>query len=176
MTERPIPITLISAVAENDVIGNAGGLPWRLADDLRRFKRRTMSHAVIMGRTTFESVGTPLLGRDNIVLTTNPAWGAPGVKHAPTIAMAIDLAQRYERAHHADSPEVFVIGGAQVYAAAMPLATRLDLTLVHAAIDGDTRFPAVDWSAWKLIESEHRDASPPANQYACTFRVFERVG
>lgn len=172
-------VTLIAAVSENGVIGRtvngAGTLPWRLSDDLKRFKRRTLGHAVIMGRTTYESVGTPLPGRENIVVTTNPAWAAAGVARASSIEEAITRAGRFETTHHPEAPEVFVIGGAKVYAAALPRATRLDLTLVHADVEGDVRFPAVDWSRWRLVESERREASPPANQFACTFRVFERA-
>jgi len=168
-------ITLIAAVSENGVIGRGGSLPWRLRDDLKRFKRRTLGHAVIMGRTTYESVGAPLLGRENIVVTTNPSWSAPGVTRAGTIAGAVDLAMSYEQSHHPENPEVFIIGGAKVYAASLALATRLDLTLVRAHVDGDARFPEVEWSAWMLVESEDHPASPPDNQFACTFRVFERV-
>ena len=174
-----VHITLIAAVSENGVIGRtvngAGTLPWRLSDDLKRFKRRTLGHAVIMGRTTYESVGAPLLGRQNIVVTANPAWTAPGVTRASSIDEAITIALHYEHAHHPDAPEVFIIGGAKVYAAALPHATRLDLTLVHADVDGDVRFPDVDWARWRLVESERRAVAPPANQFACTFRVFERV-
>jgi dihydrofolate reductase len=173
-------ITLIAAVAENNIIGRTVGgvssLPWRLSDDLKRFKRRTLGHAVIMGRTTYESVGAPLLGRENIVLTANPAWSAPGVTRAGSLHDALALATAFEHAHHADAEaEVFVIGGAKVYASALPHATRLDLTLVHANVDGDTRFPEVDWNRWRLVESERRPAAPPANEHACTFRVFDRA-
>ena len=168
-------ITVIAAVAENGIIGRNGTLPWRMSDDLKRFKRRTLGHAVIMGRTTFESVGTPLIGRENIVVTTNASWSAPGVTRARSLEEAIAIACRYERDHHGDAAEVFIIGGSRVYAAALPRATRLDLTLIHASPEGDARFPEVDFGAWRLTESEERPAAPPANDHACTFRIFERA-
>ena len=169
-------ITVIAAVAENGIIGRDGSLPWRMSDDLKRFKRRTLGHAVIMGRTTYESVGTPLIGRENIVLTTNTSWSAPGVWTARSMESALSLAEKFERdTHAAEDCEVFVIGGSRVYAAALPRATRLDLTLIHASPEGDARFPEVDFSAWRLTESEERPAAPPANDHACTFRIFERA-
>lgn len=168
-------ITLIAAVSENGVIGRAGGLPWKLRDDLRRFKQRTLGHAVIMGRKTYESVGAPLIGRENIVVTSNPSWSAPGIIRAGSIAGAVDHAVSFEQTHHPEDPEVFIIGGAQIYAESIALATRLDLTLVHATVEGDARFPEVDWSGWSLVESEDYPASPPQNEYAFTFRVFERA-
>ena len=168
-------ITLIAAVSENSVIGRGGALPWRLRDDLRRFKKRTLGHAVIMGRKTYESVGAPLLGRENIVVTSNPSWSEPGVVRVGSIGSAIDHAASFEQTHHLEEPEVFIIGGAKVYAESIALATRLDLTLVHATIDGDARFPQVDWSKWMLVEAEDHPASPPDNEHAFTFRIFERA-
>jgi dihydrofolate reductase len=159
MTKR---VSLIAAVAANGAIGRAGGLPWHLPPDLARFKRQTLGHTLLMGRKTFESVGgRPLPGRTTVVVTRNPAFLAmPGVLVAPTVAEGIAVAP---------GPEVFVAGGADVYRAALPLADRLCLTWIDQAFEGDTFFPAVDWSAWRLADEERHpagDGAPFANRFA----------
>ncbi len=147
-----MPVTIVAAVARNGVIGVDGGLPWHLPDDLRRFKALTLGHVLVMGRKTYESIGRPLPGRTTVVVTRNAAWDAgseevvvaPGLEEAVRAATAID-------------DEVFVVGGAQVYADALPLTDRLELTLVDDEPDGDTTFPAVEWDDWVEVGREHGD-------------------
>ncbi len=147
-----MPVTIVAAVARNGVIGVDGGLPWHLPDDLRRFKELTLGHVLVMGRKTYESIGRPLPGRTTVVVTRNPQWdpGAPGVHVAATVEEAVDAAAAID-------PDVFVVGGAEVYRAALPLADRLELTLVDAEPDGDTRFPDVVWDAWRELRRDDAD-------------------
>jgi dihydrofolate reductase len=139
-------VTLVVAMGANGVIGVDGGLPWRLPEDLAAFKALTMGHPMIMGRRTFESIGRPLPGRTTIVLTHDAAWSADGVEVAPTLAAAL------ERARELDD-EVFVVGGAQVYAQALNagLVDLMCVTRVAASPDGDTRFPKIDWMQWRDV-------------------------
>lgn len=139
-------IVLVAAVAENGVIGVSGALPWHLPADLARFKRLTMGRPVLMGRKTFESIGRPLPGRRNIVITRNPEWSAPGVETASTLEDALDRV--------AGAEEAMVIGGAEIYARAIGYADRIELTEVHAAPEGDTLFPSFDRSAWREAARE----------------------
>jgi dihydrofolate reductase len=144
-----VPVTIVAAVARNGVIGVDGGLPWRLPDELQRFKELTIGHVLVMGRRTYESIGRPLQGRTTVVVTRQRDWTAdsehvvtaPGVPEAIATAAAID-------------DEVFVVGGAQVYAEALPIADRLELTHVDAEPVGDTVFPPVDWSEWREARRE----------------------
>jgi dihydrofolate reductase len=122
----------IAAMAENRVIGRGGQIPWHLPDDFRFFKRTTLSHVLVMGRKTFESIGRPLPGRDTIVLTRS-AWSHPGVVTATSLD-ALPLAPE-------DPREVFICGGAQAYAQALPRCSELYLTHVHRTVEGDTFFP-----------------------------------
>ena len=147
-----MPITMVAAVARNGVIGVDGGLPWRLPDDLRRFKELTLGHVLVMGRKTYESIGHPLPGRATIVVTRNPSWdpGAEEVSVVGSVSEAIGAAASLER-------EVFVVGGGEVYAEALSLADRLELTWVDAEPDGDTRFPEVDWDDWRELRREHAE-------------------
>lgn len=147
-------VTIVAAVARNGVIGVDGGLPWHLPDDLRRFKALTLGHVLVMGRKTYESIGRPLPGRTTIVVTRSPGWdpGSSDVVVAPGVAEAIDAAV-------AIAPEVFVVGGAQVYAAALPLADRLELTFVDCEPEGDTRFPDVAWHDWCELRREQAEGS-----------------
>ena len=147
-------LALIAAVAENGVIGAAGGMPWRLSSDLKRFRRLTMGKPVIMGRKTFRSIGKPLDGRDNIVVTRDARFAADGV----TVARSIDQALEYgaAAARRTGAGEVMVIGGGELYAATIDRADRLYITEVHAAPDGDTRFPAIDPGQWQqLLRERH---------------------
>jgi dihydrofolate reductase len=132
---------LIAAVAANGVIGAHGGLPWRLPEDLRHFKRMTQGHAVIMGRRTWESIGRALPGRRNVVVTRRAAFAAPGASVAPSLEAALELCR--------DQAIVFVIGGAALYQAALPLADGLLLTEIHRDYEGDTRFPEIDRGVWR---------------------------
>ena len=161
-------VSLIVAVAENGVIGKDNALPWRLTSDLKRFKAITMGKPIIMGRKTHESIGKPLPGRTNIVVTRNPSYDAEGCVVVDSLEAAVIAAQ----ATGAD--EAFMIGGAALYEAALPLATRLYLTEVHCACDGDAHFPAWDRGAWR--ESHREDVSPDdMNQYHTTFSILERT-
>jgi dihydrofolate reductase len=134
-------ITLVAAVGANGVIGVSGRLPWRLPEDQAAFKALTLGSVLLMGRATYESIGRPLPGRSTVVLTRQTDWSAPGVDVAHDLDTALRLAGR-----HGD--EVFVVGGARVYADTLPLADRLVITHVESAPVGDTFFPDVEWSAW----------------------------
>lgn len=142
-------ISLIAAVARNGVIGLDGGMPWHLPEELRHFKATTMGHPLVMGRRTFESIGRPLPGRRTVVVTRDPSWQHPGVETAHSFAEAISLA--------GPADEVFVAGGAQVYAEALPFAHRLVLTEVHAEPEGDTWFPQWSPQEWREVSREEHD-------------------
>ena len=134
-------VTLVAAVADNGVIGVDGGIPWRIPEDFAHFKQVTLGHTLLMGRATYDSIGRPLPGRATIVLTRDPTWSAPGVQVAATLDAALALA--------AELPgEVMVVGGAVVYAAALPLADEQVLTEVHLSPEGDTYYPTWDRSEW----------------------------
>lgn len=154
-------IELIVASARNGVIGREGGIPWHLPDDFRFFKATTMGHALVMGRKTFASIGRPLPGRRNIVVTRNPAWTAEGVE------VAHGLPEAFARARAAGEDHCFVIGGGELYALALPLADRLHWTRVEADVDGDTRFPEPG-EGWRLTgETPH----PADDRHAHAFRI-----
>ena len=145
-------VTIVAAIARNGVIGAGGGLPWHLPDELQRFKRLTLGHVLVMGRKTYESVGRPLPERTTVVVTRNRAWD-PG---AEGVVVAHDLSDALAKGAAVDD-ELFVVGGAAAYAAALPLADRLELTFVDAEPEGDTLFPDVDWSQWREIAREPGD-------------------
>ncbi len=153
-------------MAENRVIGRDNALPWRLPADLRRFKALTMGHAVILGRKTFDSIGRVLPGRRWIVLTRRRDWHHSGVEVAHDLAEALGTLSTEE--------EVFVAGGADVFAHALPRADRIYLTVVHADIAGDARFPALEGSDWTLIEDE-RHAADQRNPLPYSFRRYQRA-
>jgi dihydrofolate reductase len=140
---------LVAAVARNGVIGAKGKLPWHLPEDLRHFKKITLGHPVIMGRRTWESLGKPLPGRENIVVTRRADFAAPGASVAASLAGAIALC--------AGEPVSFVIGGAELYAEALPLADGLVLTEIDRDYEGDTRFPAWDRGAWRASQCEEHE-------------------
>ena len=158
-------ISLIVAAASNDVIGSDGDLPWHLPDDLRNFKRLTTGKPIIMGRKTHESIGRPLPGRRNIVLTRDSSFAAPGCEVVASIQEALECV--------ADADEVMIIGGGEIYAAFLPMADRVYLTRVYAEIEGDTRFAPLDGSAWQLIESDSHEADAE-HIYAFDTMLFER--
>ncbi len=159
------------AVAENGVIGRSGDLPWRLREDLRRFRRLTGGHVVIVGRRTQESImrrlGGPLPGRRTIVLSRQAGYRLPGCEIARTLDDALQLARGEE--------EVYVIGGAEVYREALSRADRIYLTRVHAAVEGDAFFPPLDPEEWRVTPLG-RQPQDPENEYACTFELLERRG
>lgn len=141
-------LSIIVAMADDGVIGRDGDLPWRLPADLRFFKRITMGHHLVMGRRTYESIGRPLPGRSTIVLSRDRELIVPGC------LVAHDLPQAVAQAEAAGDDEVFVAGGAEVYARALPLADRLYLTRVWARVEGDTRFPDYEGSEWVEVSRE----------------------
>lgn len=160
-------ISIIAAMAENGVIGRGGQLPWRLSADLARFKRLTTGHTVIMGRKTWESIGRPLPERRMVVVTRQSDYRAEGVEVVGTLSDAFQIART------AGEEEAFVIGGADVYRQALPFTDRIYMTLVLAEVDGDTKFPEVDWDTWARIDSDSHE-SDEKNEYATAFHVFER--
>lgn len=145
-------ITLVAAIAKNGVIGKDGGLPWHLPEDLKRFKKLTWGHVLVMGRKTFDSIGRPLPGRTTVVMTRQADW-KPATGESPNVLRAGSLKEALVKAGAID-PEVFVVGGAEVYAEALPVAHAMVLTWVDAEPEGDAFFPEVDWSAWKEVGSE----------------------
>jgi dihydrofolate reductase len=149
-------------MARNNVIGRDNALPWRLPEDLKHFKSVTMGKPVLMGRKTYESIGKPLPGRTNIVLTRDAAWHADGV----VVVHSIDEALRGD--------EVAGIGGAEIFRLLMPLTARIHLTRIDADIDGDTFFPAIDYSQW--VETDNRQfAADERNPHNMTFVTLNRV-
>lgn len=149
------------------MIGVDGALPWRLSDDLRRFKAVTLGKPVVMGRKTFESIGRPLPGRHNVVLTRNRDFVAAGC----TIVTSADEAL----AVTADAEEVMIIGGGQVYTMFLARADRVYLTRVHTEVAGDARFPVLSAAEWRLAGNEDH-AADSVNEFPFTFEVFDRIG
>jgi dihydrofolate reductase len=166
-----LPISLIVAVAENGVIGRDGGLPWRLSSDLKTFRRLTMGKPIIMGRRTFQSIGKPLDGRENIVVTRDPSFEVKGVSTCESVRDALTLARVLAKAGGAD--EIMVIGGAGVYDAALSVADRIYLTRVHASPEGDRHFPPLDAGIWQEVSQEAL-AKGPRDEFASTLIVYER--
>jgi dihydrofolate reductase len=165
-----VTLALVVAAARNGVIGANGAIPWRLKTDMQHFRATTKGKPVVMGRKTWDSLKGPLKGRDNIVLTRDAGFRAPGVWSYPALDAALACAEGRARARGVG--EVCVIGGAEIYALALPLAQRVYLTDVDADVAGDAVFPPLD-AAWR--EVSRRDApAGPDDQYAMTFRVLER--
>ena len=159
------------AVARNGVIGADGGLAWRISDDLKQFKAVTIGKPIIMGRRTFESIGKPLPGRDNIVLTRSINFSAQGVFIARTIDGALRLARALAVERGAD--EISIIGGAEIYAQTLARTRRIYLTRVDADVEGDVRFPEIDsrhWEETRVGGCEKTDK----NEYACEFFILDR--
>jgi dihydrofolate reductase len=167
-------VVLIVAVAENGVIGADGAMPWRLKSDLRRFKALTFGRPVVMGRKTFASIGRPLPGRTNIVVTRDRDFRSPGVvvTNAVTDAMAIATGDALRRF----ATEIAVIGGAEIYAHLMASADRLEITEVHARPDGDTRFATINAADWAEVARVRNPAGPDdsADFSYVTFRRRDR--
>lgn len=156
-------ITLVAAVAANGVIGSGGRLPWRLPEDLRHFKELTLGHPVIMGRKTWESVGRPLPDRENIVVTRSPGYEAPGAHVAASLDAAL--------AFCAGEPLAFVIGGGELYAAAMPFADAMVITEIGRDYAGDARFPEFDRQDWRETQRKPQTA---ADGLRFDFVLYER--
>ncbi len=161
-------LVIISAMTLNRVIGREGGLPWSLPADMAHFKRTTMGSPVIMGRRTFETDAGVLPGRLNIVVTRTPGWSAEGVQ----VASSIDDARSLASEHHPDK-HAFVIGGGGVYRAALPIVDRLELTTIHAVIEGDTSFPELPPGVFELVAAQHRPRDE-RHAHAMTFQTLRR--
>ena len=163
-------LSMIAALSTNNVIGRDNQVPWRLRTDLKRFKALTMGHHLIMGRKTYESVGRPLPGRINVVITRQPDYAPEGVTVLHSLEEAIRVAEQ------AGDKEAFIAGGAEIYAQAMHRADRMYLTRVHAEVEGDTWFPDFDdVSEWRLTDSEHFDADDK-NDFPFSFLTYDRAG
>lgn len=159
-------VSLVVAMAENHVIGRDGGLPWHLPKDLQYFKKITVDHTVIMGRRTFDEVKRPLANRRNVVISRNPDFQPGGVTVVPSLDEALALGATEE--------EVFVIGGGEIFRLALPRADRLYLTVVHARVEGDTRFPDFEHDGW-VLEEEERHPADEKHAWPFTFRVYSRI-
>jgi len=166
-------LAVIVAATDNGVIGRNNALPWHLPQDLRYFKRVTMGKPIVMGRKTFESIGRPLPGRTNIVITRNPDFTAEGVRVVASLDEALRLGE--EIALIDGAQELVVIGGAEIYKASIPRADRLYITEVHASIQGDAFLPEIEWACWREVGREHHGASD-ANPYEYSFVVYNRAG
>jgi dihydrofolate reductase len=158
-------VTLIVAVADSGVIGHDNALPWHLPDDLKRFKRLTLGKPVVMGRKTFESIGKPLPGRQNIVVTRDANYQREGITVVHGVDAALEAA--------AGQAEIMVIGGAELFRLFLPLASRVHVTRVHGDIAGDVKWPPLDVREWKVVESE-RHETDERHIYAMTFEVWEK--
>ena len=159
-------ISIIVAASTNNVIGRDGGLPWRLPEDLKRFKQITMGKPMIMGRATWDSIGRALPGRQSIVMTRQEAFAAEGCDVVATIDEALDAA--------GDVEEVMIIGGGNLYEQFLPRTERLYFTRVHARIDGDTHFPEIDESEWERVSEELFPACVD-REHAFDMLVLDRI-
>jgi dihydrofolate reductase len=157
-------LSIVVAAAENNLIGDRDRLPWRLPDDLRRFKSLTMGKPIVMGRKTYASIGKPLPGRKNIVVSRHD-FQSEGCVAAASIEQALQAAE--------PAPEVMVIGGAEIYRQVLPMTDVIYLTRVHAEIPGDTYFPDIIWDDWMEVESEYH-AADDRHAFAFTFLKLTR--
>jgi len=158
-------VALIVAASENDVIGADGELPWHLSADLRRFRKLTTGHHIIMGRKTFESIGRLLPERTTVIVTRNPDYYFAGARIASNIRAALQMAR--------DDNQPFITGGAGIYRAALDYVHTIHLTRVHARIDGDAFLPEINWEQWKLQDSVRHQADHQ-NEYDYSFEVYRR--
>ena len=165
MTVGPPLISLIVAMAQNGVIGRDNSMPWRLPEDLKRFRAFTLGKPILMGRKTFESIGRPLEGRINFVLTRDRSWFAHGVIVVHSVEEALTQAST--------SDELVVIGGAEIYRLVLPFARRIYLTHVHADVQGDITFPEFDATQWADVEYSSQPADDE-HAYPVTFVTLER--
>lgn len=158
-------LSLIVAMDDNRLIGNNNKLPWHLPADLAFFKRTTMGKPIVMGRKTYQSIGKPLPGRRNIVITRDDTFSAAGCEVCNSIEAAMSLTK--------DDDEVMLIGGASLYEQTLARATQLYITRIHQSFEGDTWFPEIDLSEWKAVNREDFDADH-SNQYAYSFIKYVR--
>jgi dihydrofolate reductase len=161
-------LSILVAVSENGVIGRGGKLPWHLSDDLKRFKQLTMGHTIVMGRKTWESIGRPLPGRQNVVVSRQTGYQADGAEVVAGLDDAIALAEV------PGETELFVIGGAEIYRLAMPRAERMYVTRVSADVDGDAYFQDSLGDNWQLVESIAHEADAK-NDYPFVFEIYQRA-
>ena len=159
-------ISLIVAASTNNVIGAGGDLPWRLSDDLRRFRELTMGKPIVMGRKTYESIGRARPGRQNIVITRQDDFVAEGCDVVTSVDAAVEAA--------GDAGEIMIIGGSHIYDAFLPMADRIYLTRVQAEVDGDTYLPKIDQDQWVRASTEARPADDK-NEFAVEFQVLDRL-
>lgn len=157
-------VSIVVAIAENNVIGRGNELPWRLPDDLKRFKALTLGKPIVMGRKTYESIGKPLPGRTNIVISRQLGFHADGCVNVASIDEALTTV---------DAPEIAIIGGAEIYRQILPRTDVIYLTRVHAEVSGDIHFPALEWGEWQECEREHHPADE-RHAYAFTFLKLVR--
>jgi dihydrofolate reductase len=155
---RRIAIVLLAAVADNGVIGRDNALPFRQSSDLKRFKSLTMGKPVLMGRKTYDSIGKPLAGRTNIVVSRDPGFAPAGVVVARSLDAALAVAR--EAAQESGADEIVVIGGTGIFEQCMPLADRMEITHVHSEPEGDTFFPRIDATQWHAIARSDHPAGP----------------
>ena len=160
-------LSFIVAASENNVIGKNNKLPWHLPTDMKYFKNVTWGMPVIMGRKSFEALGEPLKGRTNIVVTRKKNWKADGVQTAQSIDQAIIFASQ------SDAKEIFIIGGGEIFQAALPTADKIYLTRVHENFEGDAFFPELNYHEWELVNNRDCDADEK-NAYALSFQVWQR--
>ncbi|MEP0203860.1 MAG: dihydrofolate reductase [Halioglobus sp.] len=166
-----VELAVIVAAADNGVIGCNGALPWHLPEDLRYFKRVTLGKPIVMGRKTYESIGKPLPGRTNIVVSRNTQYRAEGVRVVASLDDALQLAETI--AEKDSIGELMVIGGAQIYAEALVRADRLYYTAVHCSADGDAFLPEIDWALWRETSREAHPAKTP-DETGYTFLTYDR--
>ena len=160
-----IPLGIIAAVAKNGAIGKEGGMPWRLKSDLAHFRRLTMGGGVIMGRKTFDSIGKPLDGRANIIVTRNCEFAAAGCIIAHSLADAIDIAR------NSDADKIFIMGGGEIYAQSILLCDKMHLTEIDSVFEGDAFFPQFNRAEWK----ETRRESHCENGVKFSFADYDRI-
>ncbi len=167
-----VALVLVAAVAENGVIGRANALPWRLNSDRAHFRALTLGYPVVMGRKTYQSIGAPLAGRTNIVVSRDCAFSAPRILVAGSLDQALSAARGDALRRGAEA--IMVVGGTEIYAQTMPAASRLEITCVHAKPEGDTVFPAIDPAQWRETTRKQAPMSE-GDTAAFTFVTYERV-
>ncbi|RFB16869.1 dihydrofolate reductase [Bacillus sp. HNG] len=160
-------ISLLLAMDKNQLIGKDNDLPWRLPADLAYFKRVTMGHPIIMGRKTYDSIGRPLPGRENIIVTRDTSYKAEGCKVIHSIDEIVKMSEETEQ-------ELFVIGGAEIFKEILPYSDRLYITVIDEEFEGDTYFPAFDKAEWQVISKE-KGIKDEKNPYEYTFLVYEKI-
>lgn len=160
-------ISFIVAADENNLIGKDNQLPWHLPSDMKYFKNQTWGMTVIMGRKSLDSLGKPLQGRTNIVVTRNKEWKHEGVRVAHSVDEAVEIAKK------TGAKEIFIIGGAQIFKEAMPIVDRIYLTRIHHKFEGDAYFPEISASEWSMVKNRFCDVDEK-NKYQHSFQVWER--